>query len=113
MIRPEIFRALASEAPPTKVPPWVAELRMLIVPVSSATPVPVCCTRPSPALPKSGPLLVPKMKLLATVRPPATVTMAPLPEAMVTSPVPKASAVLARTLKRNDALPPVISVPPV
>ena len=113
MIRPEIFRALASEAPPTNVPPWVTELRILIVPVSSAMPAPVCCTRPSPALPKSGPLLVPKMKLLATVKPPATVTVAPLPEAMVTSPVPKAAAESARTLKGNVALPPVISVPPV
>ena len=58
-------------------------------------------------------MLVPRTKLLGRVTPPAMSKRAPLPEAMVTSPVPKAPAELAWTLKMFPAEPPVISVPPV
>ena len=46
------------------------------------------------------PELVPMTKLLASVTPPAIVTWAELPEARVTSPVPKAVFALAWTVLR-------------
>ena len=95
---PEILRALASELPPTRKPPWLTALRMVMEPVTSATPVPTCCSTPRPTPPVRLPVLVPRMKLLGRVTPPAMSTRVPLPEATVTSPAPKAPALLARTL---------------
>ena len=82
-------------------------------PATSATPVPVCCSWPRPTPPRRLPALVPRMKLLGRVTPPAMSTRVPLPEAMVTSPVPKAPALLACTLNVKPAAPPVTRVPPV
>ena len=81
-------------------------------PVISATPVPVCCSWPPPLTPRRLPVPVPRMKLLASVTPPAMNTRAPLPEARVTAPVPKAAALLARTLNVKPVAPPVMRVPP-
>ena len=57
-------------------------------------------------------MFVPRMTLLGRVTPPEMSKRAPLPEAMVTSPVPKAPEELAWTLKVLAAAPPVIKVPP-
>ena len=109
---PESLSALAREAPPKKAPvPVVTALRSVIAPVSSATPVPVCANRPW-APPAKAPWLVPRMKLLDRTRPPESATRAPLPDARVTSPEPKAAALLTWTVKGVAAAPPVTKVPP-